>query len=163
MKPKIILILLLPFMLLTACDKESDYQSNLAGKWSYDNAELGSDGSVHRSELLFNQDGTFKETTSVVAKSGDLLGYTSLTTGNYKVKGDQLSYSNLAQLINDGSKEPYAPIDKLIPIITVAPLTRKPVTIQFSDQGRGLKLIYVCGPAESCLADNLLPVYKRVK
>lgn len=93
-------LLLLVLMLAISCESdEINFAKSVQGEWYQEAGEMENTNLSFRNEIIFRNDGTYKEAYLVVETDNpeQIMGYRSLILGEYEVTGNRLRRFNTAQ------------------------------------------------------------------
>ncbi len=141
--------------LLASCKDEGDEITNsqIIGSWYQDARNYDSNLS-YRNSIIFNVDGTFEASLQVVetVNSNNIIGYMSLSKGEYQITNNTLSRFNIEQYGLDNAN-PYLNRDELILEASTARTTS--IILQLNKSRDALKLLYNCREEESmCITEQ---------
>ncbi|MDB5286327.1 MAG: hypothetical protein JWR05_1276 [Mucilaginibacter sp.] len=127
----------------SACKKDNTSHVNIVGKWS--KSESG-----YLWQYEFRGDLTYQSTAFATdPATSKVLGYRHKSTGQYRLKGEELTLYNITNYSNPNS---YGPETSLIE--TNGPETETYYKAEVSN-GK-LSLFFTCGPFENCIASPIV-------
>lgn len=149
-------------LILSATSCQEDVENNsfqVAGIWHQDAGIIEGSNLSYRNKLEFDLDGTYEASLQVVETENvqNVIGYMSLTKGEYQIDDNTLKRFDIEQYGLDGENQ-YLNRDKLLleEFITSLP----EIGVKLDETGDILTLIFPCGEEDSCVP---LQTYKRSK
>ena len=147
-------IFLLIFPLAACQDEDYEITNNqIIGSWYQDAGNYDSNLS-YRNSIIFNVDGTFEASLQLVetGNPNNIIGYMSLTKGEYQITNNTLSRFNIEKYGLDNAN-PYLNRDELILEASTASITS--INLQLNRSRDVLTLIYDCRDRKSmCIPEQ---------
>ncbi|HEX2935307.1 MAG TPA: hypothetical protein VHO72_08125 [Bacteroidales bacterium] len=140
------------FLALTffACSKETSNEDKIVGKW-FNSDTLRELNRISIAQYDFRADNSL-EVLRIEhdLNTKEILGYRYRSTGNYKLEGQQLSFSLQKSYTNDDALRSYSSIEDLK--LLDKPVENYMVTCKFGENYKTITFVYPpCGPAENCI------------
>ena len=139
------IIFLLALLSLYCCEQnEGNNAVSILGTWFQNSGELDVPKLSYKNQIIFNDDGTYERSLQIVNtnNSKNIIGYVSLTLGEYRVSENSLQRFNIDKYGLDNIS-PYLDRDQLILEHSTDELPE--VGIRFNDERDVLTLDYFTG------------------
>ena len=150
MKNPFVLFLLF-LLIIFSCEKaDEDFHKSVAGVWYQDPSVIEGSDMAYRNEMKLNKNGTYERSIQIVKINNvqNVIGYLSLTTGEYQINNKKLKLVNIEHYGLDNESE-YLDREDLVHQSSIAELPE--IELGLDKSGDVLTLFYPCLDYASCI------------